>query len=239
MLNTYPLPSQELAKKYVNKIAEIFPNANLYILGHSKGGNLAAFASIYCKIEVKERIKQVYCFDSPGFNFKKINKEKYELVKERMTLVIPKSSVVGVLFEPLYGKRIICDSNTKGIRQHDAFSWMIENTKFVELNDLTINAIKFDKEVKKMVNSLTFQQCNELATNVYDFVIQLNKDTLIDLKKDNYTEDDFAEAIIVFINSIQNSICDYYKIHLDLGVWLYGTLGCFCIDDCKEYYVSK
>lgn len=37
----------------------------------------------------------------------------------------------------------------------------------------------------------------------------------------------------------QNSICDYYKIHLDLGVWLYGTLGCFCIDDCKEYYVSK
>ena len=32
---------------------------------------------------------------------------------------------------------------------------------------------------------------------------------ILDLKKDNYTEDDFAEAIIVLINSIQNSICDY------------------------------
>lgn len=31
---------------------------------------------------------------------------------------------------------------------------------------------------------------------------------LIDLKKENYTEDDFAEAVVVLVNSIQNSICD-------------------------------
>lgn len=36
-----------------------------------------------------------------------------------------------------------------------------------------------------------------------------------------------------------NSICDYYKIHLDLGVWLTGVLGCFCMDNCREYYVQK
>lgn len=35
------------------------------------------------------------------------------------------------------------------------------------------------------------------------------------------------------------SIKDYYKIHLDLGVWLHGVLGCFCIDTCNEYYVDK
>ena len=38
--------------------------------------------------------------------------------------------------------------------------------------------------------------------------IILNKE-ILDLKKDNYTEDDFLEAIIVLINSIQASICDY------------------------------
>lgn len=38
--------------------------------------------------------------------------------------------------------------------------------------------------------------------------ILVNKE-LLDLKKDNYSEDDFLEAIVVLINSIQNSICDY------------------------------
>ena len=36
----------------------------------------------------------------------------------------------------------------------------------------------------------------------------LNKE-ILDLKNDDYTQDDFAEAIIVLINSIQNSVCDY------------------------------
>lgn len=40
-------------------------------------------------------------------------------------------------------------------------------------------------------------------------------------------------------NGQTNSIKDYYKIHLDLGVWLHGVLGCFCVETCREYYVYK
>ena len=36
-----------------------------------------------------------------------------------------------------------------------------------------------------------------------------------------------------------NGIGDYCKIHLDTGTWLNGVLGCFCIDNCKEYYVNN
>ena len=39
--------------------------------------------------------------------------------------------------------------------------------------------------------------------------------------------------------SSTNTIRDYYKIHLDLGVWLNGVMGCFRVDDCKEFYVGK
>lgn len=39
-------------------------------------------------------------------------------------------------------------------------------------------------------------------------------------------------------NFLTNSISDYYKIHLDLGVWIHGKLGCFCVDNCKEFYVD-
>lgn len=39
---------------------------------------------------------------------------------------------------------------------------------------------------------------------------------LLDLNKDNYSEDDFAEAIIVLVNSIQNSVCDITNKLVDI-----------------------
>lgn len=35
------------------------------------------------------------------------------------------------------------------------------------------------------------------------------------------------------------SIGDYCKVHLDTGVYLSGVLGCFCVDNCNEYYVTS
>ena len=60
-------------------------------------------------------------------------------------------------------------------------------------------------EQLKMLMGLTNTMCKEL--NV-DNEMLLNKE-ITDLNKDNYTEDDFAEALIVYINSIQNSLCDF------------------------------
>jgi serine/threonine protein phosphatase 1 len=35
------------------------------------------------------------------------------------------------------------------------------------------------------------------------------------------------------------SIRDYCKIHLDTGTPLSGVLGCFCVDTCQAFYVTK
>ena len=32
---------------------------------------------------------------------------------------------------------------------------------------------------------------------------------------------------------------DYYKVHLDTGAWMSGVLGCFCIENCRCFYVKK
>ena len=39
--------------------------------------------------------------------------------------------------------------------------------------------------------------------------------------------------------SNERSISDYFKIHLDTGASLSGVLGCFCIDTCRSFYVTK
>lgn len=41
------------------------------------------------------------------------------------------------------------------------------------------------------------------------------------------------------IAKVVKTIRDYYKVHLDCGTYLGGVLGCFRIDDCKEFYVKK
>lgn len=38
-------------------------------------------------------------------------------------------------------------------------------------------------------------------------------------------------------NQNTNSIKDFYKVHLDVGVWLHGRIGCFCVETCQEFYV--
>ena len=57
----------------------------------------------------------------------------------------------------------------------------------------------------KILASLTNKMCEEI--NV-DNEVLLNKE-LLDLKRDDVSEDDFLEAIIVLVNSIQNSLCDF------------------------------
>ena len=58
----------------------------------------------------------------------------------------------------------------------------------------------------KALSSLTHQMCE--ADEIPNELL-LNKQ-LFDIEKEGYTEDDFAEAVIVLVNSIQNSVCDYY-----------------------------
>lgn len=68
----------------------------------------------------------------------------------------------------------------------------------------------------KEKQSIIFDQLKYLATLTNSFCKEINVQNdmvlhkeIADLFKDNYTEDDFAEAIIVLINSIQESISDY------------------------------
>ena len=39
--------------------------------------------------------------------------------------------------------------------------------------------------------------------------------------------------------SAGGKIGDYYKVHLDTGVYMGGVLGCFCIDTCLAHYVKS
>ena len=185
MVANCPVPSQLKAKDYVNKIAALFPDASFILGGHSKGGNLASYAAIYCHDDIKDRIVKVYNNDGPGFLKEKIDLTKYELVKEKMCRVIPFCSIVGLMLDPFFGKSVIVNSHVRGLRQHDAFTWEVDVKKFEEVDDIHPNAKKLDEAITAMIYKLSAEERKDLADNVFTFVEELNKDTLIEVQKDS------------------------------------------------------
>ena len=53
MMFTFPTPAQKQAIRYLKKYSE---NKKLYIVGHSKGGNLAMYSTLHIREEVFENI---------------------------------------------------------------------------------------------------------------------------------------------------------------------------------------
>lgn len=60
-------------------------------------------------------------------------------------------------------------------------------------------------EQLKMLASFSQKMCEEFK--IQNELI-INRE-LLDLNSEKYTEDDFAEAVITYVNSIQNSLSDY------------------------------
>ena len=57
--------------------------------------------------------------------------------------------------------------------------------------------------------ALTKDETMETIMNEIDFYYDMYDLPLIDINDKDYTQDDFVESIIVYINSIQNMLCDY------------------------------
>lgn len=90
--------------------------------GHSKGGNLAVYASIFADSEVKKRIINVYNNDGPGFNEDIINTEEYKKSIEKVITYIPQDSIFGMLLNH-EEKYTVVQSTQKGVMEHDVYSW--------------------------------------------------------------------------------------------------------------------
>ena len=62
------VPAQKKALRYVRDVAKQYPRRRLRLGGHSKGGNLAVYAGVFCPAAVQRRIEAVWSNDGPGFH---------------------------------------------------------------------------------------------------------------------------------------------------------------------------
>lgn len=90
----YPTYTQNKGIKYA-KDNILDSDKSVYLVGHSKGGNLAMCAGMEIPSGLRDKVKVIYNFDGPGF-LKKEYEKKFNLIKEKVVNIVPTGSVVGM-----------------------------------------------------------------------------------------------------------------------------------------------
>ena len=202
----YPTYTQELAIKYLKNNISIF-DKNIYVCGHSKGGNLAIISSMELSYFKSKKIKQIYNFDGPGLKLKEFKSNKYKRIKNRIINIIPTGSYIGTI---LYNENYhVIKTSSLAINEHYPVYWNILNTEFVKGNisklsvglikRTTVNLSEIDELKLKEIFETTFQIFNNKETK--DIKISLT-DIINLFKTVNKMDDDLSKYIFTIIKTM-------------------------------------
>jgi hypothetical protein len=193
-----PIPSQTDAVDYLNTVGKKFKKISLRIGGHSKGGNLAVYASMKCNPSVSKRICEVYSHDGPGFRLGVFNSNDYKKLKDRICKTMPASSVIGMLLENQEEYRVV-ESNRFGILQHDPFSWKVVKNDFVDAKHVSPSALYTSEAIRSWLHELPDEEREKFADTLFDVISATKADSFNDLI-DNWQKE--AAAILQAIKSM-------------------------------------
>lgn len=176
-----PIPAQIEAVNYINETTTHLKQ-EIRIGGHSKGGNLAIYAAVKCREEIKEKILKVYNNDGPGFNKEMMMSLDYQNMLKKIETIVPQSSVVGMLFEH-EEEYIVVKSKQIGLMQHDAMSWEVLGGQFVYLDKVSRRSQRLDETLKAWINSLSEEERAQVVDSLFIILEGTGAKTLSDLSK--------------------------------------------------------
>ena len=215
------IASQLSAKKYLEMIAEEYPDKKIIIGGHSKGGNIAVYAATFVNQKIKDRIINVYNNDGPGFCEDVIETPEYKNIINKVHTYIPQSSVIGRLMNHKE-KYTVVKSNQKGIMQHDLYSWQVIGTEFITLEEVTNESQFIDKTITEWLKNVEPEKREQVIDVIFDILNTTDAQTMKELRAnwfssartmmssykniDNETKDMIWKAVGELLKSAKNNI---------------------------------
>lgn len=215
------IPSQKEAINYLSYIYEKY-KMKMIVGGHSKGGNLALYSSIYSSEELSDNIIRIYNYDGPGFNNPDIYlNNNYLKLKDRIISLSVKFSVVGLMLHHEEGLEFL-QSSSLGLLSHDAYSWSVLNNEFfkrVETNSLgskiISKALKIyilesnNEDIKRFIEILFIlakENPNSSVLDLYNMPINYLIGVFKRLKKLDSDDSSFYKGELLKIMRIINKV---------------------------------
>ena len=158
-------PGQLLAVEYLNRNAG--EGTALRVGGHSKGGNFALFAAARCDEAVQRRITRVYNNDGPGFLRAFVETEEYRRILDRLELLRPETSLIGILLRSGIEGRVV-RSDASGFLQHDPYTWQVLGTDFETVEDRSGTSHFVDETLQQWLDRLSDTEREHFVSAVFD-----------------------------------------------------------------------
>ena len=179
-LATSEVEAEKEAVKYLNTVAKD-SIGKLRVGGHSKGGHLALYAVAKCNQAVRDRVKNIYSNDGPGFMKKVAQSKAIKDVTPRLVSIVPEDTVVGLLMEPV-GKFIVVKSKATALAQHNLATWCIEGKKLVTTKEVSKTAKLIDATLKENISKMSPKELDEFVDNLFAIFEATGALTLTELK---------------------------------------------------------
>ncbi len=175
------VPSQAAAVEYLEATMKSRNwRKRIIVGGHSKGGNLAVYASIKCSKAIRRKIIQIYNNDGPGFLEETMQFAEYQEMLPKIRTIVPESSVVGMLLghEEEYD---VVVSSQKGILQHDAATWEVQRNDFIYLESVSDTSMRLDKALKKWLSVQNEEQRRLFVEQIFALLEATGAKTTLEL----------------------------------------------------------
>ena len=163
------VPAQRMALEYLQGFAGI-TSRPLHICGHSKGGNLAAYAAAKVDPFTQRRILGVQNNDGPGFREHMMADPGYQAILPKLHTYVPQSSVFGLMLEHEEPFLVVQSRQVGGILQHDPYSWEVMGGSFIRMEETTGQARFFDNTLKEWLAEMSIQERDDLVDTVFDLL---------------------------------------------------------------------
>lgn len=191
------VPAQKRAASYLQNVMKEFPKGRFMVAGHSKGGNLAAYACSYLPDHLFERVDAIYSYDAPGLNKSIIETQGYQRTSPKIHRFVPQGSIVGMMLEVPEPTTIVKSRAFGGFAQHDAFTWKVERDGFVTLDQTSPDSQQTDETLKQWVREIPDSQLKKFFDTFFGLFLDAgitSINDLMDLKKISKIKEIFQNA---------------------------------------------
>ncbi len=181
------VPAQALGLAYLQEEYGRWNDRPIYVCGHSKGGNIAMYASLHMDAANLSGIKNIYNFDGPGFNQSMDSFENYALLKERIITILPESSIVGLLLHHEEDYQII-SSEMISILQHNALMWQVLGNRFVYTRQFNSSSLIIKRTLQTWLEGMDDSEKEEMINILFGIVQEAGIHTLDDLNEEGVSK---------------------------------------------------
>lgn len=215
------VPAQRAALAYVMEAVHSL-GMPMILGGHSKGGNLAVYASAFAPQNVRGQIACVYNFDGPGFNEEVIALPQFRETDMRIHTFVPQSSVIGMLLwhaEPF----TVVRSDASGLFQHNPYTWQVMGGRLITMESRTRESRLAEETIKHWLTGLSPKTREQVIDGIYAVLSASNGRNVADLFEgrnvrailravgamDEETKDVIVDAFKRLGGSLRESIPDW------------------------------